>query len=82
MGILKKIALIGAICATTAYEVILFGTLIGGAYGSPSLSVFFTFLFSLAGAAPIVIILLFTKPPFINRYGEVENSKEDSQFAN
>ncbi len=79
MGTLKKIAFIGAICATIAYEVILFTTLIVDSYGSKSLSVFFTFLFSLAGAAPIVIILLvFTKPPIVLRYGEVEDSNGDN----
>jgi hypothetical protein len=75
MNTLKKIALIGAICGAIVYEVILFTALIGGTSGSLYMTVFFTFLFSLAGAAPIVIILIiFTKPPFIIRYGEVEDS--------
>ena len=74
MNTLKKIGLIGAICIAIVYEVILFTTLIGGAYASQSLSVFFTFLFSLAGAAPIVIILIiFARDArdTARRYGEV-----------
>lgn len=84
MNTLKKIALIGAICITIVYEVILFTTLTGGAYGSLSLSIFFTFLFSLAGAAPIIIILLiFAKPPFAKRYGDLEeDSNSDTLVGN
>jgi hypothetical protein len=79
MDNLKKIALIGAICVTIVYEVILFTTLIGDAYPSQYLSIFFTFLFSLAGAAPIALILIiFTEPQIVIRYGEVEDSNSDS----
>jgi hypothetical protein len=74
MNASKKIGLIVAICITIVYEIILFNTLIAGAYRSQSLSVFFTFLFSLAGAAPIVIILIiFSRDArdTARRYGEV-----------
>ena len=83
MDALKKIALIGAIFITIVYEVILFTTLIGAAYHSLYMSVFFTFLFSLAGAAPIVIMLIiFIKPPFVKRYNEVEDSNSGSLVEN
>ena len=83
MRTIKKIALSGAICATIVYEVILFSSLITAAHSSLSLSVFFTFLFSLVGASPIIIILLlFTRPPFITRYGEVEDNNRDSPLEN
>ena len=84
MNTSKKIALIGAICSTIVYEVILVTTLIGGAYGSLSLSIFFTFLFSLAGAAPIIVILLiFAKPPFAERYGDLEEDRNsDTSVGN
>jgi len=72
MNTLKKIGLIGAICLTIVYEVILFTTMIRGAFGSQSVSVFFTFLFSLAGAAPIVTILIIFARDTAIRYGEVE----------
>jgi hypothetical protein len=74
MNTSKKIGLIAAVCITIVYEVILFTTLIGGAYRSQSLSIFFTFLFSLAGAAPIVIILIIfgrDARDTARRYGEV-----------
>ncbi len=75
MGTLRNIALITAICITIVYEVILFTTLMRGAYDSQTVSVFMTFLFSLAGATPIVIILIiFFKPPIVKKYGGVEDS--------
>jgi hypothetical protein len=74
MNTSKKIGLIASVCITIVYEVILFTTLIGGAYTSQSLSVFFTFLFSLAGAAPIVnILIIFARDArdSARKYGEV-----------
>jgi TRAP-type C4-dicarboxylate transport system permease small subunit len=63
MNTSKNIALIGAICITVVYEVILFTTVIKGAYYSQPLSLFFVYLFSLAGGVPIAIILIiFARP--------------------
>jgi hypothetical protein len=63
MDTLKKIALIGAVCITVVYEVILFTMVIKGAFDSQSVSLFFTYLFSLAGAVPIAIIfIIFARP--------------------
>jgi hypothetical protein len=62
MNTAKKIALIGAICITVVYEIILFTIVIKGAYDQ-SMSLFFTYLFSLAGAVPIAIIfIMFARP--------------------
>ena len=48
-----------ALAGTIIYEILLFGYLIKGAGSILALSVFFAYMFSLAGAAPLVFLLLF-----------------------
>jgi hypothetical protein len=63
MNTSRKIALFGAIALAIVYETILFTTVIRSAYGL-SLSLFFTYLFSLVAAAPFVIIfIVFARQP-------------------
>ena len=62
--------LIVALAGTIIYEILLFGYLIKGAGGILALSVFFTYVFSLAGAAPLVFLLLWSEKE-VRRYGDV-----------
>ena len=59
-----------ALAGTIIYEILLFGYLIKGADKIIAFSVFFTYVFSLAGAAPLVFLLLWSERE-VRRYGDV-----------
>jgi hypothetical protein len=74
----KLFVLIVATVGTIIYEILLFGYLIKGTNKLIAFSVFFTYVFSLIGALPLVLILLWSERE-VRRYGDVSDGSAMKQ---
>jgi hypothetical protein len=64
----KRIVTVLTMMGTVLYEIFLFGYLIEGIPHGEAFTWFFTYLFSLAGAIPILFILIFAVEGQVKRY--------------
>ena len=71
----KNVVLIVALIAVAAYEVFLFKYLFSGYKENFSFTVIFTYMFSIAGALPLALILAWTGGE-ARKYGDVKKTSE------